>query len=91
MFQFAREAGAKVTLFTAVPEYELPRMEGQSRGISLEEHERRSRARAQKVLADGLAQARAAGVECDSDYVLNDRPHAPGSPACGTAARRSRS
>ena len=73
---FARDAGAKVTLFTAVPEYEFPRREGRARNaISLEEHERRSRARAEKVLGDGLAQARAAGVECDSDYVQSDRPH----------------
>lgn len=80
--EFAREAGAKVTLFTAVPEYELPRMEGQGRTISLEEHERRSRAKAQKIFAEALAQARAAGVDCDSDYVLNDRPHVAIVEAC---------
>ena len=75
--EFAREAGAKVTLFTAVPQYLLPStVEYLSHSaVSLEEHERRSREKAQGVLGKALEQARAAGVECDSDYAQNDRPH----------------
>jgi nucleotide-binding universal stress UspA family protein len=74
--EFAREVGARVTLFTAVPEYVPPStVEYLSHSaVSLEEHERRSRDRVQAVLASGLERARAAGVECDSDYAQSDRP-----------------
>jgi nucleotide-binding universal stress UspA family protein len=74
---FAREAGAKVTLFTAVPEYIPPSsVEYLSRSaVSLEEHERRSRENALGVLYKALEQARAAGVECHSDYAQSDHPN----------------
>ena len=50
--EFAREAGARVTLFTAVPEYRSP-SEGEVMarrpGISIEEHERRAQKKAHGV------------------------------------------
>ncbi|MBI1942136.1 MAG: universal stress protein [Betaproteobacteria bacterium] len=75
--EFARDAGARVTLFTAVPEYVPPgTVEYLSHSaVSLEEHERRSREKARSILDGALEQARAAGVECDSDYVQSDHPH----------------
>lgn len=75
--EFAREAGAKVTLFTAVPAYVPPStVEYLSHSaISLEEHHRRSRAKAERVLAKSLDEARAAGVEVATDYAEHDRPN----------------
>jgi nucleotide-binding universal stress UspA family protein len=66
-----------VTLFTAVPEYIPPStVEYLSRSaVSLEEHLRLSRAKAEAVLAKALEQARAAGVECDSDFAQHNHPH----------------
>lgn len=74
---FAREANARVTLFTAVPEYPPPG-EGEimtRRLVPLAEHERLSREQAERVLAASLERARAAGVECDMDFAQSDRPH----------------
>ncbi len=75
--EFAREAGARVTLFTAVPEYQLPStasMMARQPVVSLAEHERRSRDKAGEILGKAIDQARAAGVEWASDYALSDRP-----------------
>jgi nucleotide-binding universal stress UspA family protein len=74
---FAREAHARVTLFTAVPEYQPPG-EGEimtRRLVSLAEHERLSREKAERVVAAAIERARAAGVECDMDFAQSDRPH----------------
>ena len=75
--ELAREAKARVTLFTAVPEYQPPgEGEVMSRNVvSLEEHERRSRALAEKLVAQAVAYARAAGIEFDTDFAQSDRPH----------------
>jgi nucleotide-binding universal stress UspA family protein len=75
---FARESGARVTLFTAVPEYEMPseaQMLARQRIPSIEEHERRSEQKARDVLAPAEARARAAGVVCDSDFKQSNRPY----------------
>ena len=77
--EFAREAKAKakVTLFTAVPEYQPPG-EGEILSrlvVSLDEHERRSREKAQKAVASGVERARAAGVDVDTDFAQSDRPY----------------
>jgi len=73
---FAREAGARVTLFTAVPEYEVPNeatlMSRQA--ISIHEHDRRSAMRAQEILAPAARRARDAGVDYDTDFVQSNRP-----------------
>lgn len=75
--EFARSAKAKVTLFTAVPEYEPP---GDAelmarRVISLWDHERISRDRAQAILRPAAERLRAAGVECATAYAECNRPH----------------
>lgn len=74
---FARESGAKVTFFTAVPEYQPP---GDAdivsrRAVSLAEHERRSEEKAQAILQPAAARAREAGVEADAVHVQSDRPY----------------
>lgn len=73
---FARESGARVTLFTAVPEYELPTASQVLSGefVSVEEHARNSGAKAKDVLAPATQQASAARVEFDTDYVQSDEP-----------------
>jgi nucleotide-binding universal stress UspA family protein len=73
---FAREARARVTLFTAVPEYQPP---GEAellgrRILSPYEHERLSREQAQAILDPAAERLRAAGVECDTAYSECDRP-----------------
>jgi len=75
--EFARSAKAKVTLFTAVPEYEPP---GDAelmarRVISLWDHERISRDRAQAILRPAAERLRAAEVECATAYAECNRPH----------------
>ena len=75
--EFARSAKAKVTLFTAVPEYEPP---GDAelmarRVVSLWDHERISRDRAQAILRPAAERLRAAGVECATAYAECNRPH----------------
>src|SRR3954468_2250245 len=75
--EFARGGKAKVTLFTAVPEYQ-PRGEAElmaRRAISLWEHERISRDKARAILRPAEERLRAAGVECATAYAECNRPH----------------
>ena len=74
---FAREVHARVTGFTAVPEYKLPsEIELMSRhGVSLEQYEREARKQAEAALQKIADRARAAGVEYSADYAQSDRPH----------------
>jgi len=72
----ARESGAKVTLFTAVPEYDVPG-EGKAMAhqvISLAEHARRSEQKAHEILAPGAEKAQAARIEVRTHYAQCNRP-----------------
>ena len=74
--QFARENGAKVTIFTAVPEYEPPG-EGAVLGrrvVSIAEHARRSEKIANGVLEPAADKARAAQLEFRTHYAQCNRP-----------------
>jgi nucleotide-binding universal stress UspA family protein len=74
--EFAREAKARVTFFTAVPEYEPP-SEAQvfaRRVVSIAEHARESEENAKKILEHGAGLARAAGLEFDTDYEQSNQP-----------------
>ena len=74
---FARNGNARLTLFTAVPEYH-PAGEAQPmarRAASFWDHERLSRDKAQAILKPAAARVRAAGVECHTAYADCDRPH----------------
>ena len=74
---YAREAGAKVTLFTAVPAYEPPgegHILSHGKVISLEEHERQSAGTANSILERATQAARDAGVDFQTDHALNDHP-----------------
>jgi nucleotide-binding universal stress UspA family protein len=75
---FARESGASVTFFTAVPEYEVPlasEVMAHKPVMSMEEHERRSAEKAGAILAPSLERARTCGVTFDADHALSDRPY----------------
>jgi len=74
--EFAREAKARVTLFTAVPEYEPP-SEAQvfaRRVVSIAEHAENSEKAANGILTHAAQLARAAGLEFDTDYEQSNQP-----------------
>ena len=75
--EFAREVHAKVTGFTAVPEFQVPSAgEFMSRqAISLDDYERDAKKLAEAALQPIAERARAAGVEFDADYTQSDHPH----------------
>ena len=73
---FAREAHAKVTLFTAVPEYEPP-SEAQvfaRRVVSMADHARNSEQAANGILAHAVKVAREAGLEFATDFAQSNQP-----------------
>jgi nucleotide-binding universal stress UspA family protein len=73
--KFAKWSGARVTAFTALPEYQMPSGEIMSRKVeSLADFERRSAQEAKQMLEGIEQRARSAGVEVDSDFALSDRP-----------------
>ncbi len=73
---FAREAGARLTLFTAVPEYAPPSEAAvmSHNVVSLDQHARNSEKRAQGILSGARARAAAAGLRVETDYVQSDHP-----------------
>jgi nucleotide-binding universal stress UspA family protein len=74
--KFAKWAKAKVTVFTAMPEFRTPTAaEVATRSvISIAEHERRSREQARKLLDKVVKRAKAAGVRLDTETALSDWP-----------------
>jgi nucleotide-binding universal stress UspA family protein len=72
----AREHGARITFFTALPEYELPSQASimNRQGESPDQYAERSRGTAQALLAPLVQQALGAGVQADMDYFLSDHP-----------------
>ena len=74
--EFARETQARVTLFTAVPEYRMP-SEAQllAHGVeSIVDHTRRSRQLAGEILAGAELRAKAAGLDVATDYACSNQP-----------------
>jgi nucleotide-binding universal stress UspA family protein len=74
---FARFIHARVTGFTAVPEYQIPgEAELMSRhAISLPDYERDAKKQAEIALQPIADRARAAGVDYDAEFTLSDFPH----------------
>ena len=74
---FARFIHAKVTGFTAVPEYQIPsESELMSRhAISLPDYERDAKKQAESALQTIADRAHAAGVEYDAEFTMSDVPH----------------
>jgi nucleotide-binding universal stress UspA family protein len=74
--KFAKWAKARVTVFTAMPEYRTPTTAeiAARKVMSIAEYERRTLAQAQKLLDKVARRAKAAGVKLDTEAVLSDRP-----------------
>lgn len=75
--EFARSIHARVTGFTAVPEYRTP-SESELMAkhvISLAEYEEQAKRNAERILERIGTRARAAGVEYDADFVQSDHPY----------------
>ena len=86
---YARETGARVTFFTAMPEYEVPlasEVLAHKRVVSLEEHAQRSAEKACAILAPALERARTCGIEFGFEHALSNKPYE----AIIEAARRHR-
>ena len=75
--EFARSVHARVTGFTAVPEYQVPSevelMSGH--GISPTDYERDAKKLAEIALQPIAERARAAGVDYDAEFTQSDHPH----------------
>jgi len=74
--KFAKWSKAKVTVFTAMPEYRIPTTSEVSAGkvMSIAEYERRAKAQGQRLLDKVARRARVAGVRLDAETALSDRP-----------------
>ena len=74
--EFARASGARVTLFTAVPEYKPPSEAAIMAGriSSIADHARESERIASGIVSSASRQAHAAGVAFDTDYVQSNEP-----------------
>jgi nucleotide-binding universal stress UspA family protein len=70
----ARQFGAKLTFFTAMPRYGAAHA-GHARLPSADEHHRRTRHQAERVLERPVRLAREAGVESCTLYLENDLPY----------------
>lgn len=72
----ARSMKARITGLTAVPEYQAPSESAMMRrtALSLEDHEKRAKKKASAILGKLARRARAAGVKCDTQFTLSDRP-----------------
>jgi nucleotide-binding universal stress UspA family protein len=75
---YAREAGARVLFFTALPEYRVPseaELMAKHHVRSMFEHEEDSRETARAVLEKAVEKARTAHIDYETDYALADRPY----------------
>ena len=75
---YARETGAKLTLFTAVPEYVMPSeadMMARRPIKSVPQFEEESKEAAELILAKAAASAKEANVTFDMDFAMSDRPY----------------
>jgi len=74
--RFARWAKARVTVFTAAPEYHVPTTSeiAARRVMPIAEYERRAMAQANKLLEKVARRGKAAGVKVEGAAVLSDRP-----------------
>ena len=76
--EFARETGAKVILFTAVPEYQVPseaELMARHKVPSIYEYERQAETTAREILEKAAASAKEAHVAFETDYALADEPY----------------
>jgi nucleotide-binding universal stress UspA family protein len=76
--EYARETGAKVLFFTAMPEYQVPseaQLMARHRTASIFEYERQAEQTAKQVLEKAVAMAKDANIDFETDYALADQPY----------------
>lgn len=76
--EYAREAGAKVVLFTALPEYQLPseaELLARHKVQSVFEYEQQAEQAARQILDKAAASAKEAHIAFETDYALADEPY----------------
>lgn len=76
--EYAREAGAKVVLFTAVPEYQVPseaELLARHKVQSIFEYEKQAEKTAREILDKAAASAKDANIAYETDYALADEPY----------------
>ena len=74
--ELAKSTGARITVFTAVPEYQTPVTSEIAAGriLPMQEYERRALREAQPILRRAARRAEAAGVTADTAAAMSDRP-----------------
>ncbi|TFW18949.1 universal stress protein [Massilia arenosa] len=73
--QFARDAGARVTILHVVPEFHVFTYKTDMLEDTRAEFLRDSEAHATRLLEQAAAQARTAGVPCETRMARSDQPH----------------
>lgn len=76
--EYARESGAKIVLFTAVPEYQMPseaELLARHKVTSIFEYEKVAERLAHEILDKASASAKAANVAFETDYAMADEPY----------------
>ena len=74
---YARETGARVLFFTAMPEYQPPteaQMMARQRVKSVAQHEREAAETARAILDKAAQGAKEANIAFDTEFALSDRP-----------------
>ena len=73
--EFANSGNARVTGFCVVPAFHVFTYKTEMLEDTEKEYAKDSRAHAEENLAVVAKAAKAAGVQCDTTYVINDRPY----------------
>jgi nucleotide-binding universal stress UspA family protein len=76
--EYAREAGAKVLFFTALPEYPIPReseVMAHHPVKSVFEYEEEAAVKARAILELAALRAKADNIDFETDFALCDRPY----------------
>jgi len=75
--EYARETGARVLFFTAMPEYQVPteaQMMARQRVKSLAQHEKDAERAAHAILEKAAQAAKDANITFETEFALSDRP-----------------
>jgi nucleotide-binding universal stress UspA family protein len=73
--EYAREAGARILFFTAMPAFRLPSPSTLGHVTTVVEYEEQATTKARAILEKAAAQAREQKVEFATDYAFSDRPY----------------
>jgi nucleotide-binding universal stress UspA family protein len=75
--EYARETGARVLFFTAMPEYQMPseaQMMAHQRVPSVSEHEEKAAREARAILDKAARAAKDANIAFETEFALSDKP-----------------